>query len=133
MITINKKTTTTTISCNAEKCKATLSVAGVRSRRAGYTLAINSDWRWKNANTHFCPIHKPANIRSAKAEKKVVAKKVTKAATTLTKPVTKTVVKATAKTVKPANKKAVKPVVSTGMGQPVAGMVAKSAKRGSVK
>jgi len=128
MITINTKANTTTIGCNFAKCKAVLTVEGVRSRRKGYVLAINSDWRWKNANTHFCPAHKPANIIAKKIEAKVTEKVANK--------VTKTAVKATVKpVVKPVTKKvtkAVKPVVNNGIGVAVPGMVAKSAKRATV-
>lgn len=85
MITITK--THTIISCNEKGCKTpALKVEGVRSRRKGYVLAIEKDWRWKDAKTHFCPDHKPANLIAKKvekaapkkAEKKVVKPVVTK-------------------------------------------------------
>ncbi|MEO6566150.1 MAG: hypothetical protein ABIO63_08950 [Casimicrobiaceae bacterium] len=116
--------------CNHSNCKTT-PVTGT-SRKAVKIAARKVGWKVKGLKVMFCPDHRAEEgyptaaqrkaDRLAKKEKTAVAKKVTKSATKVTKPVAKKPV-----TSKPVAKKFIKPV--TSMGQPVTGMVAKSAKK----
>ena len=53
MITIDTKAEKTIITCNVCR-KATIKLDGTRSKRAGYTKAIELGWRWKEKDVQIC-------------------------------------------------------------------------------
>jgi hypothetical protein len=132
-------TTIVSLLCNHKDCKTAPITAG--ARKATKVAARKAGWKIKGLKVMYCPAHRAENgyptaaqrkaDRLAKKAKAAEAKKSTKA------PVSKKAVKAVKPVApKPVTKKAVKPAgktAVTGMGQAVPGMVAKSAKRGSVK
>lgn len=120
--------------CNHTNCKTAPITAG--ARKATKIAARKAGWKIKGLNVMFCPAHRAENGFPTAAQRKAerLAKKA-KATKKVTKSVThKPVVNGMGKIVlvgKPVTKKAVKPV--TGIGQRVPGMVAKSAKRATLK
>ena len=110
-VSIDTKTEKTTITCNTCK-KSKIIVEGTRSKRQGYTKAIEAGWRWKNASTQICPSCR--KIVDKAKEAKPVANKANG--------------KATVRTAATSKKSQGKPgSVPSNIGQSI-GKVAKSAK-----
>lgn len=116
-VTVDTKKELTVITCNTCK-KESFTVKGLRSKRAGYTKAIELGWRWKDANTQIGPACRKLETKTK--EVKSTGKKAEKAAAPKAK-----VTLFGRKNSKPAGKPNSAPTFTAGQS---IGKVARSAK-----